>query len=488
MKTSISKCRQYLILCILICITVTFVSMKSTTLKADSENGVAIDDTIGHNLPSIDLPQVKGPLYLDCSLPKTRFFLGERIPITITLYINELVISNVDKPILNQPDFLIDILNSAQKQLRVNDRPYKVITFSCLLSPLQTGSFLLGPFTENCYLASNGYVKRRTIEITTRQVPVKVINLPNQHRPDNFSGGIGNFQLAVSATSHQIKQGEPLTIKMRLSGNGNLQSVSSPLLKNTSGLKVYSPLKNTGSSTSQGSWNQVTFEQIIIPLDKKKKQIGPFDFSFFNPNTGKYERIEASAIPIFVTSNPGFTNDEQSSTTQILPQAKMAPIKKVFGTLYLKDRQLIKQPWFWFWQVLPLLLLAGALIYRRYTEFMSSDSPRARAIRSTNLAKQQLAAAQIISNEGRYDDLLDQLHQILREYLGGRFNLASAGMTGSVVSVLKDKGLPTEILQNIQLFFEQYDMHCFAKLQFTRDEALKLENMVSAIIVALDQI
>jgi hypothetical protein len=273
---------------------------------------------------------------------------------------------------------------------------------------------------------------------------------------------------------------------MKLSGNGNLQGASAPIIKNTTGLKVYSALKKNESSTSQNFWNQITFEQLVIPLDKKLKQVGPFIYTFFDPNTGKYQLLKVPAIPISVKSNPKYKGDSFSAKPS--PQLTLAPIKREIGTMYLSDWQLIKQSLFWFCQLLPLLLLIGAILYRRNAELMQSDSPKARAIRSANLARQQMAAAQSLSNEGRYDDLLEHLHLTLREYLGERFNLAAAGMTGSVVKTLADKGVPNDILINIQQFFEQYDMNRFTHTNFKQEEAMHLWETINSVIAAIDTI
>jgi hypothetical protein len=486
MKTTLNQ-RSKLLYCILICTVIFFWIATAAILKAESGNALTVHEIIGQNLASIELPQVQGPLYLDCSLSKKRFYLGERVPVTITLYISDLVVTNVDEPVLGQPEFLLDKLNNAtQQELRINGRPYQVIKFSYLLTPLQAGSFQLGPIRQTLYLAS-GTGKHRTIEAASKQITVKVLNLPSQGRPENFSGGIGSFRLAVSVTPGQVKLGEPLTLKMELSGSGNLQVVSAPQLKNTTGFKVYGAQKKAGSSTGNYTWGKTVFEQIVIPIDEHVTQIGPFSFAYFDPGNQKYRQLMAPTISIAVKPNPDFKNDLQYTAKPSL-QSKIITIKNKLGKLYVKDKQLIRQPWFWFWQLVPLLLLSGAVSYRRYKEFMRSDSERARAIRSYNLVKQELAAARSISAEGRYDDLLEQLHLILRNYLGERFGMATAGMTGSVGKTLAPMGVPPETVEKIQQFFEQYDSHRFALTKLDEAGAAQLWETLNEIIAALDKI
>ncbi len=484
MKTTNLHHKMWIVYCILFCIPFYFWDAPQTALGAESQNTLTVEKFVGQALGSIELPQVQGPLYLECSLPKTHFYLGERVLITVTLYVGDIVVNNVDWPTLSQPEFMLDkIDNSSEEKVRINGRSYQVIKFSYWLSPLQTGSFKLGPISETLYLPTTTG-RRRAMDVTANPIQVRVSDVPSQGRPDHFSGGVGNFQLSVSANPRQVKLGEPITIRMALSGSGNLQVVSAPFLKNITGLKAYSALKKSDLSTA----GKVIFEQIVIPVDKHVKQVGPLSLAYFDPNAGKYRQLVVQALPIAVKDNPGFKNDLQDPTIQNLTQSKMVTIRKELGTLYSIGWQWVKEPWFWFWQLLPLLLLTGAILYRRHIEFMKSNSPRARAIRSGNLAKEQMTAVQIISQEGRYDELLDQLHRILREFLAERFELAAAGMTGSVVNKLSGKEIHSSILQDIQYFFEQYDSHRFAHMKFTQEEAAQLLEKMKQIIASFDEI
>jgi hypothetical protein len=484
MKTTNIHHKIWIIYCILICIPFYCWNAPQKALAAEPNNSLTVDKFIHEALGSIELPQVQGPLYLECSLPKNHFYLGERVPATVTLYVGNLVVNNVDWPTLSQPEFMLDKNgNYSEQKLRINGRSYQVIKFPCLLSPLQTGSLQLGPINETLYLPTTTG-RQRTTNVTTDPIRVRVSDLPSQGRPENFSGGVGNFYLNVSATPHQVKLGEPITIRMAISGSGNLQVVSAPLLnKNTTGLKVYPALKKADSQTA----GRVIFEQIVIPVDTHAKQVGPFSFTYFNPNNGKYSHIVSPALSISVKANANFKNDEQNPSTPDLAHSNIASIKPNLDAIYPSGQLWVQMPCFWIWHLIAVFLLLGAIFYRKYTQFLQSDSPRARALRSSNLAKEQMAAVQNLSEEGRYDDFLDQLHQILREFLAERYELAAAGMTGSVVGILSQKGVPPEILQEIQSFFEQYDSHRFAHLQFQQDEAIQLLEKVKQIIAFFDK-
>lgn len=454
------------------------ISLAETNLTQQKTNVNA------ENPGSITFPQYEGPLLLDTSLPKTRFYLGERSPIQITLYIKDLNNVEVDKPYLNQSEFILDELSQSHKVLKVNGEECNIVIFSYLLTPLKTGTFIFGPVHSNCTIfMSNG--RKGQLDAVSQKISVRVLPLPQSNQPSDFSGAIGNFQLDVGAEPLQVLQGEPLTIQLALSGSGSLQNIMPPYLKNTQGLKVYPAQKKPELTNSSGSWEKVVFEQTVFPVVPNLKSVGPYTFTYFEPSSGKYHQLSSGVIPITVKPNPKLK--PETSDLSVSLADKLLPIKITPGQLTHKAAGLLDQPWFWLGQLLPILFLGGIFFYRRHLDWMKSDSLPARTIRAYNKAVRKLSKTEAILNSQNHDQLLDELHLTLREYLGERFNLPVAGMTGTVVHSLERQGVATEILKDIQWFFEQYDLYRFTGIQLDPDESLKLWKLISLIVGELNQ-
>ncbi len=474
MKTSFHKL-------LFLSISLIFLILSSGTIMAENETSVPAASPTTQS--ATRLPEFEGPLFLELILPKNRLYLGERIPVTIKLYLRDFEVNVVDEPFLTQPEFLFDKLrNPIQKHFLLDHQQYQIIEFSYLLTPVKTGLISLGPIKQNCYFTPPGASKRRMITTTTKRT-IRVLPLPKT--PAHFSGAIGNFQLAISVTPKRVLQGEPINVRLSLSGSGNLQSVSAPFLQNSTGFKTFNAQKKTTNTSPSSLWQQVTFEQVIIPVDVKANKIGPFSFTYFNPATGKYNQIRSSTIAINVKPNPNF-KDTRSDEPQPLSE-KIKPIKINTGSLQIKTLPLLQQTWFWLLQIIPFLLLIGSIIYRRNLESMESDSPKACAIRAAMKARQQLAAAQDLLHKGNQKNLLEVSILIFREYLGERFGLSPAGMTGAIIDDLRHKGLAPELLENIRSVFEQYDLHHFAGAELKPEEAAKLLELITDIIETLNK-
>jgi hypothetical protein len=63
--------------------------------------------------------------------------------------------------------------------------------------------------------------------LVTNPVSINVKPLPNG-KPENFSGGVGTFTFKSSISTTDTKANEPVTIKLEISGTGNLKLIQNP--------------------------------------------------------------------------------------------------------------------------------------------------------------------------------------------------------------------------------------------------------------------
>lgn len=465
------------------------VMTNAVTLQVNSVNSVGKSST--SQIPDDSSP-FGDKLFMEMELGKTRLFLGEKIPLKIRVYYSELNIDEMSYPVIDQTAFIFEQMNKpSQRKTTINGRSYQVVEFSTSISPLRTGQFELGPAQLNCSILIKqqggdlffSRFRKYSLELKSNQVKLDVLPLP-PGEPVNFSGGIGQFQIQVSGQPTEVLQGEPVTLRLTVTGNGNLQAVNAPQLKKVDGLKVYDPQKKS----EPGATGQVQFEQVVIPVDPEVKEIGPFQLGYFDPSQGKYRQAVAPAIPVKVKPNPNF------NTVQIADAGEseenygrdLIYIKERLGNLKRRNEGLIYQKWFWWLQLVPLLGLGMALGYRRYRRILLSDSPWSRAVRAGNLAAKGLAKAKAELTV-KPENTLETLHSIIREYLGARYGLTTAGMTGTVVEQIAAFGINPETLREIKEFFDQYDYYRFTGSKIDSAAVGQLWEKVNRIIKNLDQ-
>jgi len=434
-------------------------------------------------------------LFMEMELGKSRLYLGEQTPVKIRLYFSEISIDESSTPVINQPEFVLDQTNKyIERTTKINGRSYRVVEFPGKITPVKSGSFTLGPARLKCIVLINqqvddGFfsrVKRYQLELKSNRIKVNVLPIPTAGKPADFSGGIGQFQIQVTGQPTEVLQGEPITLKLIVTGNGNLKTVRSPYLANSNGLKVYDAQKKNPGKEETG---RINFEQVVIPIDPKVKQIGPFKFSYFDPYQGSYRQATVAAIPVNVKPNPNFkaVRFSDAEATDENYGKDLVFIKERLGTVKRRDEQLIYQHWFWWLQLLPLLALIVALGCRSYHQMLHSDSPKSRALRAGGWAAKQMAKVKTGLTE-KPEEALEELHLIIREYLGKKYQLNTAGMTGSVAEQIKGFGINPETLEEIKAFFDRYDYYRFTGNKIDLTEVEQLWDRVNRIIKNIDKI
>ncbi len=465
---------------------------NSVTLQVRSE-----DSSTGARSNSV----VKSdePLLLEIRPAKSRAFLGERLPVTIRLYVKDIQLNDLSYPVLNQPEFVTAKMAKPVTQRTVrNGQTYQIVEFTTTIIPVKTGTFSLGPATVDCEVLVpvhsrdpflddffNDYQKQ-TIRVKSKSLQFTALDIPGA-KPADFTGGVGQFKLSVSATPQQVAQGDPVTVKLTLTGAGNFDTMGPPVLSGQNGFKVYAPQRKNGSSANSQN-NQVLFEQVLIPLDAKLKQLPSYSLSFFNPATQRFERVTSPALSLAVKANPNFHADQSIGQISQSPATgqDLVYIKENLGNLRKAQQSLADQPWFWWLQLLPLLALAGAIAFRRIQRRLQSDTPAARSVRANQQATRQLQQIQELIANQNYAGLLDRLSGILREFLGEKYQLPPAGITGAVVAELADQEVPTETLSLIKEFFDQYDFYRFTGAKLQSDAARRLCETIQTIVKGLE--
>ena len=116
---------------------------------------------------------------------------------------------------------------------------------------------------------------------------------------DTFTGGVGIFDFHVEVGPTDVKAGEPVTVRMRISGEGNIKQITPPKLEEDHNLKLYE-----ARTLPSGKANEVVFEQVIIPATETVTNIPPIAFTYFNTKTADFRTLTEGPFPITVEARP----------------------------------------------------------------------------------------------------------------------------------------------------------------------------------------
>ncbi len=351
-------------------------------------------------------------------------FTGEMVPVTIKAYFSEKYrFSQIDRPVLKGDGVVMSPLPEEPEQTResLGGASYNVISWKTALSGIKTGKHPIS-FTLDCSLLIaqqrrslspfggsslfddsffdnflGGY-QRKSISLTSGELSFNVIPIPSEGQPADFSGAIGDFTMQVRVTPIKVEVGEPLTLTIDISGEGNFDRVNTPSFPKSPLWKTYAP---TTEFIRQGSIFSGTkkFEQAVIAKTDTVRNIPSLSFTFFNPHKHKFITIDSGEIPIEVKrSNQPVQKQPVVSVPQHQQQLKtaasppvaeisgLAPIHLKTGSFHQKIIPLFQKSWFIALSLLCFLVLL-ALIFLRIRLSNVSKKPE---IREKQLALQLL--------------------------------------------------------------------------------------------------
>ncbi len=464
-------------------------SVTNSTTNQNSSNSP-------NSNPDLDESDAEKHLFLKIKPSRNTVYLGEKIPLTIRLYVRRGVgIDSYSNPTINQSAVTIEPLAEPTESEEIIDGAlYQILDFSTTLSPVQAGQINLGPFTMKCNVMVRdsdsdslidqffGNVQKELVSLKSNTVALKILPLP-AGQPASFSGAVGRFQLNANLSPSEVLQGDPVTVKLTLSGTGNLQTAGTPALSETTDFKVYQLQKK--KTNQQNDTQELIYEQILIPLKSGQTKIPAYHFSYFDPELGKYQEISTTPLPINVKANPSFRVDSilenPSNNTEKLG-SDLVYIKNSLGTWHAKNSQLYQQPWFWCLQLLPFLIILAAFGYRHYQKLLLADTPWSRSQRASTQAEKELIKLQAMLKNQEYQKLPETTHKVVREYLGEKYKLTVAGMTGAVTKELAKLAVSAENLQVIKEFFDYYDLLSFTGTTINQAAAEKLLSLATTIV------
>lgn len=139
----------------------------------------------------------------------------------------------------------------------------------------------------------------------SQDMNVEILPLPEQGRPQHFSGAVGRFKIALLADKTNLMANSPLTLTLNIAGTGNFNAIEDIKLPTPLEFELYeSNSGNNPSDKKAGTENRKTFTYIVLPRKSGKFTIPPVEWSYFDPEKKSYESLKTDPIAVEVTADP----------------------------------------------------------------------------------------------------------------------------------------------------------------------------------------
>ena len=277
-------------------------------------------------------------IFLKLDVTKTSCFVGSPLVATYKLYTR----LPSETTITNAPSFdgfsVNDLdVNSNSSLEKYNGRLYNVYTIRKVeLYPLQPGDFTLDPviatnqitFVKSQYLNSRGgdlfdmfqnfgsgaipaegqVVKNITLQSAPLVIHVKP--LPQESKPGNFRGAVGDFTITATLTKNNFTTDDAGTLKVTITGKGNIQLINAPEIKWPQGIDGYdAKVSDNVDKTKVPMEGSKTFSYPFTISKPGNYTIDSISFPFFDPATATYKTMKTGSFAVKVTKGKGISNN-----------------------------------------------------------------------------------------------------------------------------------------------------------------------------------
>ena len=400
---------------------------------------------------------IDGNIHLVAEISKNNPYLNEGITVTYKLYFrNPISISDVQE--LESPsygDFWSHLIKIGRAEINMRGsykgEPYnEVIWRKAVLYPQKTGKLILEPLTLNLSLNLPSNRKdlfgRRILTqaqkmITTGKDIIRVKGLPQNNKPDNFSGAVGEFDFDVILNKNALKATESFQVKIKVKGKGNLKLFNLPPINVPNTLEVYEPEHEENIQiTVSGMEGFIEDNYTIVPEYQGKYPIPPVKFTYFNPQTASYKTLNSQDLLVDVFDGPQAgskrANTVVSESKQIIETSENAfrfiklnteltPVnKKIF---WMSNR-------FWILLFTPLLLIITAYLFKFFVFEKTEDASTSKQRKAQYLAKKYLSSAKkVFHNQILFYEALERA---LHNYLKAKLKIETTELSKSKIEIL----------------------------------------------------
>lgn len=436
----------------------------------------------GSSSQSIDLGSDN--LFVRVEMNKQNVYRGEQIIATVKLYVNpNIPVTGFDE--VNLPTYEgfytqdVEIPQQINFTREVYDgKIYQVgVLKKTILFPQQNGKLTVQPFKMSLLVQQqvkprsffdDFFNSFRTVKATvvSKPVTVNVKDLPPA--PASFMGGVGSFNVTSSISSENVTTNDAVTLKIAITGSGNIRLIRTPELKLPTDFEVYDPRTTENvNATNNGVSGTKTIEYLFQPRFEGDYTIPAISITFFNPATGKYETKTTQEYKLHVKKG----TQEQSTTVvsslrkedvQLIGQ-DIRFIKTGAPALQPKGKTFFGSTLFYLvYAISAALFVILFLIYRKKAR-ENANIALMRTKKANKVARKRLKAAAGFMKQNNNEAFHESILKAFQGYLSDKLGIPVADLNReSSVEGLKKRNVEQSLIDEMIEIIDQCEFARYA--------------------------
>lgn len=476
------------------------VEKGSTQQQAQSDGGASTEE-------------LSKNVFIVAEANKNRASLGEQITVTYKLYTK----LNIASPqITKLPQYQgfwteeIDPIRTISFDIAMyKGERYRAATIKQVaLFPTKTGSLSVTPFELNIpvvikkrrtgndiyddFFNDSFFGRTETVEFLAKSntLRVEVEPLPAAGVPASYNGAVGNFNFKAEIDKNKVVTNESITLRMTVSGSGNIKLLKMPELILPAGFEKYEPKVYDNVNKGSVVNGQKIAEYLIVPRTPGEKEIPSIEFSYFNPSTRKYVTERSQVFKINVEKGEGqyepaagsFSKEDIKLLTEDIRYIKTSK----FALERKQELSLIKT-WFWLALVFPFVVLLTTVGIRKRQDKLYGNVQLFKYQKAEKAAKKRLKLAKQALDSNKLSEFYSELSLALYGYLEDKLAIQKSEFTlDTALEKLTLRNVENELIEKVRTIAQKCEFVRFAPQGETSASALEFYDETVKVIVDVD--
>jgi len=470
--------------------------------------GLGVDDDTP---PAETQPGRNQRNFLRVQTSKIKAYVGDQITVEWFLYLTERQDKYGTTAEPHTDGFWVEDLPFATQQsgLSLTQQTYEGRNYLVAplmkkaLFPLHPGRLTVSPLESEISRVDFFGATLRTERLKTEPLTIEVLPLPTAGQPPKFdTSAVGHFTLRAEVDRDRVNVGEAVTLKLAISGQGNLRKLAAPTLPRLDGWKVYEPKVSVTINPGERVEGSKVVEYLLLPERAGVTTIPPFTLAFFDPERGSYGSEKSNPLRIEVSADAAQPAGARPAPTGIVASGSAATPSGGENVLALDIRPLRNRPTLRrdlgtsFYRsrglgivvAVPPLALALTVLVGFARERLSKETEGTRRRKLRRLARRRLRTAELHLREGRLAAAFGEIERVLREFLTGKLGTQIAGLSWDELrSTLAKAGVAPTLVDATLAALEDCDRARFAPGRVSADEVRAARDRAGEIILQIEK-
>ena len=465
------------------------------------------------NEKQVSTAEIGDNVFIRASADKSSAYIGEQVTVVYKLYTRLNIASLQVVKMPSYTGFWSEDITTSQNitftQETLNGKQYSVAVLKKVaLFPSQSGELTVTPLSLKLpvilqrkrksqslfddFFNDPFFQQTQTVEFNavSNNVKIKAIALPEAKKPAGFNGAVGSFTMNAELDKKTVKQHEPVSLKLTISGSGNIQLLTTPDIQFPAAFEKYDPKINDDIQRSGVISGKKSFEYLLIPRVEGKQELPPVTFSYFDVKKRDYVTLTAHPGVVEVTkgdaeytgSGSNYSKEEIKLLGEDIRYIKNnAHDVKAIGSYMAGDA------FAWMLLLFPLAGIAGVMIWKSREEKLAGNLELLRNRKAEKLARTRLKAAQKALQAHKIDAFYDEISFALLGYIEYKMNIPRSELSmEKIIDVLSTAGISEVRMSGFTKALEECEFIRFAPTEDKENRMKPLYDSCVSLIVGME--